>query len=84
MNDEKYFETLEDLTLALMYMTRFKYRLAGDNLAWQGYSFDVLNDLWEKDLIRDGNHPSRTKSVYITPEGIERAKAALKKFGIDD
>ena len=84
MNKEEYFNTVEQLTLALMYLTRFKDEYGGDNFAWKGYSFDVLNDLIDKDLIRDGKHPSRTKSIYITPEGVEKAKEALEKFGIEE
>ena len=83
MDDKQRFDTVEELTLALMYLTRYKDDDIGeDNFAWKGYSFDVLNDLCDKDLIRDGKHPSRTKSVYITPEGVEKAKGALKKYGI--
>lgn len=84
MNKEEYFDTVEQLTLALMYLTRFKDEYGGDNFAWKGYSFEVLNDLIDKDLIRDGKRPSRTKSVYITPEGVEKAKEALEKFGIEE
>lgn len=84
MNKEEYFDTVEQLTLALMYLTRFKDEYGGDNFAWKGYSFEVLNDLTDKDLIRDGKRPSRTKSIYITPEGVEKAKEALAKFGIEE
>ena len=84
MNKEEYFDTVEQLTLALMYLTRFKDEYGVDNFAWKCYSFEVLNDLIDKDLIRDGKRPSRTKSVYITPEGVEKAKEALARFGIEE
>lgn len=35
--------------------------------AWKGYDFDVLNQLHEKDYIRQGSR--RSKSMYITKEG---------------
>ena len=36
------------------------------------------------DYIRQGKHPSRSKSVYITDTGIEKARELLNKYGIDD
>jgi len=32
----------------------------------KGYDFDILNELDAADYIRQGNHPSRSKTVYIT------------------
>ncbi len=50
----------------------------------EGYDFDILNELDNDDYIRQGKHPSRSKSVYITDTGIEKARELLNKYGIDD
>ena len=55
-----------------------------DFYAWKGYDFDILNELDDADYIRQGNHPSRSKSVYITESGMEQAKELLSKYGISD
>ena len=79
---------MEELTMMLLYLSRFTERDRSsdenDLYAWKGYNFDVLNKLDDEDYIRQGSHPSRTKSVYITEEGIERAKALMEKYGIED
>jgi hypothetical protein len=48
------------------------------------YGMIVINQLREDDYIRDGNHPSRKKSVSLTLEGIEFAKKLLEKYNISD
>ena len=45
---------------------------------------DILNELDDADYIRQGNHPSRSKSVYIMESGMEQAKELLSKYGISD
>lgn len=81
-------EAMRELTMALIYLSRFseKNRFSDEKAyyAWKGYDFDILNELDEKDFIRQGNHPSRTKSVYITDDGINYAKEILAKYGIED
>ena len=63
----------------LLYLSRFtqgeKFHEATDFYAWKGYDFDILNELDDADYIRQGNHPSRSKSVYITESGMEQAKS---------
>ena len=76
-----------ELTMMLIYLSRFtegRFSSAGDFFAWKGYDFDVLNELDDQDLIRQGSHPSRSKSVYITEDGMEKARQLLRKYGIDD
>ena len=69
---------MRELTLMLLYLSRFtqreKFHEATDFYAWKGYDFDILNELDDADYIRQGNHPSRSKSVYITESGMEQAK----------
>lgn len=79
---------MRELTMMLMYLSRFtegeKFTEAKDFYAWKGYDFDILNELDNDDYIRQGKHPSRSKSVYITDTGIEKARELLNKYGIDD
>ena len=88
MKQTKAEEAMRELTMMLMYLSRFtegeKFTEAKDFYAWKGYDFDILNELDNDDYIRQGKHPSRSKSVYITDTGIEKARELLNKYGIDD
>lgn len=90
MNEKSVEQAIEELTLMLLYLSRFVDRdipsLDGKTMyhSWKGYDFGILNELNEKDFIRQGNCPSRSKSVYITDEGIQRAKNLMKEYGIED
>ena len=79
---------MEELTMMMLYLSHFteKDRFSNENdlYAWKGYNFDVLNKLDDEDYIRQGSHPSRTKSVYITEEGIKKAKELMEKYRIED
>ena len=79
---------MEELTMMLLYLSRFterdRFSDENDLYAWKGYNFDVLNKLDDEDYIRQGSHPSRTKSVYITEEGIKRDKELMEKYGVED
>ncbi|MCD8231273.1 MAG: DUF6429 family protein [Clostridiales bacterium] len=81
-------DAMKELTMLLMYLSRFserdRFSDGKDFYAWKGYDFDVINGLDEEDYIRQGSHPSRTKSVYITDIGINYAKELMKKYGIED
>ena len=81
-------EAMRELTLMLLYLSRFaqgeKFDEAKDFYTWKGYDFDILNELDDADYIRQGSHPSRSKSVYITESGMEQARELLTKYGIDD
>lgn len=81
-NPEK---AIKELTILLMYLTRFNERdRFGSSLdiAWKGYDFDIINELDEEDYIRQGSH--RSKSVAITEEGMKLAKELLLKYNILD
>ena len=88
MKQTKAEEAMRELTMMLMYLAPFteveKFTEAKDFYAWKGYDFDILNELDNDDYIRQGKHPSRSKSVYITDTGIEKARELLNKYGIDD
>ena len=79
---------MEELTMMLLYLSRFterdRFSDENDLYAWNGYSFDVLNKLDDEDYIRQGSHPSRSKFVYITEEGIKKAKELMEKYRIED
>lgn len=79
---------IKELTMMLIYLTRIlehdRIFNSDDFFAWKGYDFNMLNQLSDEDYIRQGTHPSRSKSVYITEAGKEKAKALLQKYGIDD
>lgn len=81
-------KAMRELTMMLIYLSRFKqgdrFTDAEDFYAWKGYNFDVLNELSDADYIRQGERPYRSKSVYITDSGIEKAKELLNKYGIED
>lgn len=71
---------LEELTLLLIYLTSWREKVVADlytQRAWKGYDFGILDNLEEKSYITSSR---RAKSVHLTDEGIEQAKAILQKF----
>lgn len=81
-------QTIKELTMILMYPTRFseydKFLDKEHFYAWKGYNFDALNELNEEKYINQGDHPSRNKKVFLTADGQKYAKELLKKYGIND
>lgn len=88
MNKTDAEQAMKELTMVMLYLSRFtegkKFFQAEDFYAWKGYNFDVLNELDDGEFIRQGSHPSRSKSVYITDTGKAWAKRLLEKYGIED
>ena len=78
-------DAMRELTVMLIYLSRFsqgeKFDEATDFYAWKGYNFDILNELDDADYIRQGSHPSRSKSVYITESGMEQRKSSWPGMG---
>lgn len=78
-------KAIKELTMLLMYLTRFN---EGDRFgpcldtAWKGYDFDIINELDEENYIQQGSH--RSKSVAITEEGMKLSKELLDKYKILD
>jgi hypothetical protein len=60
-----------ELTLALMYLTRHD-----DVRVWKGYSWDVLDHLFQLGLISDPR--SKAKSVVLTDAGLARSRALFE------
>lgn len=70
----------EDLTLLLIYLTSWSEKMSdGTHIqrAWKGYDFDTLDALTEKSYIYGSK---RAKSVYLTEEGVERARNLEKRI----
>ena len=68
-------EKIDDMVLALLYLTTFndKPRLR----AWKGQSWDVLNRLHRKDYISDP--ATKAKSVLLTDAGAKRSQELFEK-----
>lgn len=72
-------ELSKNLTLALIYLSSWKeqefeietYR------AWKGYDFSILDNLKEEGLI---DFSYKAKSLYLSEEGLKKAKELVKKF----
>lgn len=89
MNDE---EKIKELTLLLLDLNSWNEdgysRADGDNIiktiikrSWKGYDFDILNALENEKLINGGY---KSKSVYLTKSGEDKALELYKKyFGVD-
>ena len=56
-------QAVQDLTLALMFLTSWQERPDELRRCWKGYDFDVLDGLAEQGLISDCR---RAKSAYLT------------------
>lgn len=68
-------QKIEDAVLALLGVFEFN-----NGRTWKRYDFDVMQALAEKGLILDPR--GRSESVYLTPEGLARAKALAQQcFG---
>ena len=76
-------DQIDELTLLLLYLTSFKddYGLGEAQRSWKGYPFESLNELSKNNLILDSK---RSKSVYLTDDGIEEAMKLIKKYHIKD
>ncbi|WP_446788020.1 DUF6429 family protein [Macellibacteroides fermentans] len=78
-------KAVKELTMLLMYLTRFNERDhfgSGLDMAWKGYDFDIINELDKEEYIRQGSH--RSKSVAITDEGMKLSRQLLVKYNILD
>lgn len=73
-------QVIEDLTLLLIYLMSWTEKMSFGfraQRAWKGYDFDTLDALVEKGYIYGSK---RAKSVYLTEEGIERARNLEKRI----
>jgi len=68
-------EKVDEITLALLYLTTFKDKHG--LRSWKSHDWDVLNRLHESGYIHDP--VSKAKSVMLTDEGAERSKLLFEK-----
>lgn len=67
---------ISDLTLALLYLTSWNEGTAEcpSRRSWKGYDFDILDELGEHGFTAGSK---RSKSVWLSEEGIARAQEIL-------
>ena len=72
-------ETIKELTLLLIYLTSWQEDVGYTKVQrnWKGYAFEVLDELNEEGYISGSKH---AKSVYLTEEGLSKAKDLMKKY----
>lgn len=78
-------EAVKELTMLLMYLTRFHEKdrfIESSDMAWKGYDFSIINKLDDEDYIEQGSH--RSKSIVITEKGLGFSRELLNKYNIDD
>lgn len=87
-NKKEYEQTIQDLTLMLLYLTRVsdnnefcRYR----ELSWKGYDFEVLNQLENAQLLWQPQYRrGYEKYLYLTEEGRRRAQELLEEYSFSD
>lgn len=69
-------EKVEEMVLALLYLTRFK---VGSGLrAWKSHDWSALDGLHEKGYI--SNPVSKAKSVVLSEQGAKLSKELFEKY----
>jgi len=75
-------EEIEELTLLLIYLSSWEEKACSGmspvRRCWKGFRFEVIDELEKKGLISQGSF--RSKSVYLTEEGINHAEELKEKF----
>ena len=84
MNKKTREEAIEELSLMLLYLTRFqddnefcRYR----EVSWKGYDFGTMDQLEERGLIIQ---PRKSKCTYMTERGKEYARELLQAYQLSD
>ena len=88
MDKKSYEQSIEELSLMLMYLTRqqdnneyCRYR----ELSWKGYDFKALEKLDNSKLIyQPRSKRGFDKYLYLSEEGRERAQKLLSEYGFTD
>ncbi|SFE30761.1 hypothetical protein SAMN05216238_11287 [Lentibacillus persicus] len=75
-------DPIDELTLLLLYLTSFKddYGLGEFRRSWKGYPFESLDQLTDDRYIFGSK---RSKSVYLTDEGIKKARELMEKYNVE-
>lgn len=83
--ETKRMEILKDLTLLLVWLTRFSENRGIDGepvwRAWRGYDFDVLRELLKEDKI---SYSYTSKSILLKDKGIKVAEKLIKKYNLEN
>lgn len=73
---------IRELTMMLLYLTRFREVKADADRAWKSYDHATLDQLSEAGYLDPGSR--QAKSVVITEEGKAFARKLLKDYNISD
>lgn len=84
MNKKSRKQAIEELSLMLIYLTRFQddneYSRYLEN-SWKSYDFDALDELENKELLFQ---PKKSRCVYLSEEGKKAARSLLAEYNIAD
>lgn len=64
---------IDEVAMSLLYISSFD-----DGRVWKGYDWDILGSLHDKGLIT--NPVGKTKSFYLTEEGMKLGKELAQKL----
>ncbi len=68
---------VDDVILALLYLNMFDDGY-GNARAWKSFDWDAMDRLYAKGYIDDPK--SKSKSVFMTEEGAQRAEELFRRF----
>ena len=70
-------DKIDEVTLALLSLVIHQEDAYGAR-AWKGFDWDTLNRLHLKGYI--GDPVNKSKSVVMTPEGVEKSRQLFEKY----
>lgn len=71
-------DKVDEMVLALLYLTSFKDDNHSPARAWKGHDWNALDRLHEKGYISDPKN--KAKSVVLTEEGEKLSKRLFEKY----
>ena len=76
-------DTINELTLLLLYLTSWEEDAGFTTVrrSWKGYPFESLNELADGGFVSESRG---AKSVYLTEEGIEKARELARRYLKED
>ena len=70
-------DTVDEVTLALLYLVTWDRKEGDGARAWKGFDWDTMDRLFDNGLISDPK--SKAKSVIMTEEAFKKSAALFKK-----